>query len=152
LAVVLEAQFVQTGLVERQAFLAGYGAAQAMPGPLFSFAAYLRAVHSTEPSGIRGAFIALLSIYLPSALLVMGTLPFWDLLRNAVLVRSALLGVNAAVVGLLAAAFYSPILPEIVTSPAAMAIAAGAFVGLAVWSLPVWAIVLAAASAGFLAI
>src|SRR5690606_1109700 len=127
---LLQAEVVETGHVGEQAFLAGYGAAQAVPGPLFAFAAYLGAVYAVAPSGLPGATIALLAIYLPSMLLVAGVLPFWEGLRSALLARRALLGVNAAVVGLLAAAFYDPVFTAGITSGKAMAIAAVSFVAL----------------------
>lgn len=146
---LLQAELVETGLVGRDAFLAGYGAAQAVPGPLFTFAAYLGAVFQVQPSGLAGAAIALLAIFLPSALLVLGALPFWDRLRHAPRARRALLGVNAAVVGLLAAALYDPVFTQGVTSPGAMAIAAASFVALAAWSAPAWLVVVAAGAAGF---
>jgi len=149
---LLQAEVVETGFVGREEFLAGYGAAQAVPGPLFTFAAYLGAVHNGEPSGLYGAVLALLAIFLPSALLVMGGLPFWETLRKAPLVRRALMGVNAAVVGLLAAALYDPVFTEGIASSAAMAIAAAAFVALAAWRIPAWAVVIAAGLAGFAAL
>ncbi len=147
---LLEAEVVETGRVGEQAFLAGYGAAQAVPGPLFAFAAYLGAVYTSAPTGLFGAATALLAIYLPSALLILGVLPFWDGLRAAPLARRALLGVNAAVVGLLAAALYDPVFTAGVTSARAMAIAAASFVALAAWKAPPWAVVVAAGIAGFL--
>jgi chromate transporter len=147
---LLQAEVVETGRVGEQAFLAGYGAAQAVPGPLFAFAAYLGAVYTNTPNGLPGAAIALLAIYLPSVLLVLGVLPFWEGLRSAPLARRALLGVNAAVVGLLAAALYDPVFTAGITSGRAMAIAAAAFVALAAWKAPPWAVVVAAGVAGFL--
>jgi chromate transporter len=147
---LLEAEVVETGRVGEQAFRAGYGAAQAVPGPLFAFAAYLGAVYTSAPTGLLGAATALLSIYLPSALLILGVLPFWEGLRAAPLARRALLGVNAAVVGLLAAALYDPVFTAGVTSGRAMAIAAASFVALAAWKAPPWAVVVAAGVAGFL--
>lgn len=149
---LLQIETVETGLVGREAFLAGYGAAQAVPGPLFTFAAYLGAVHQTAPNGILGAIIALVAIFVPSALLVLGGLPFWDGLRTSPTARRALMGINAAVVGLLAAALYDPVFTEGITSPSAMAIAAASFVALMAWSVPAWAIVLAAGMAGFIAL
>ncbi len=146
---LLQAEFVGDGMVDREAFLAGYGAAQAVPGPLFTFAAYLGAVMQTPPTGILGATLALLAIFLPSALLIVGGLPFWDLLRSAPPARRALSGVNAAVVGLLAAALYDPVFSAGVTSAMTMAIAAAAFVALAAWQLPAWAVVIGAGLAGF---
>jgi chromate transporter len=147
---LLQAEVVETGLVDRQAFLAGYGAAQAVPGPLFTFAAYLGAVMQTPPSGIVGAAVALVAIFVPSALLIIGGLPFWDRLRSAPLAQRALAGVNAAVVGLLSAALYDPVFTGGITSPVAMAVAAAAFVALAAWKAPAWAVVIAAGLIGFL--
>ena len=147
---LLQAEVVETGLVAREDFLAGYGAAQAVPGPLFTFAAYLGAVHLVPPSGFAGAAIALVAIFVPSALLILGALPFWDRLRAAPLAQKALLGVNAAVVGLLAAALYDPVFTEGITSPIAMAIASASFVALLMWKTPAWAVVMLAAVAGFL--
>jgi chromate transporter len=147
---LLQAEVVGPGLVDRESFLAGYGAAQAVPGPLFTFAAYLGAVMQAPPSGLVGASIALAAIFAPSALLIMGGLPFWDRLRSAPLARRALAGVNAAVVGLLAAALYDPVFTEGITSPATMAIAAAAFVALAAWRAPAWAVVIGASLTGSL--
>jgi chromate transporter len=147
---LLQAEVVGPGLVEREAFLAGYGAAQAVPGPLFTFAAYLGAVTQAPPTGLVGAVLALLAIFLPSALLVVGALPFWARLRAAPLAQRALMGVNAAVVGLLAAALYDPVFSEGITSATAMAVAAAAFVALAAWQVPAWAVVLFAGVAGLL--
>ena len=147
---LLQAEVVMPGWVERDAFLAGYGAAQAVPGPLFSFAAYLGALQSSGPSGVAGAALALTAIYLPSALLVMGTLPFWSALRQRRQAQQLLLGVNAGVVGLLAAAFYDPVLTSGITSATAMAIAIAAFVALNVWKLPAWAVVLVAGLLGLI--
>jgi chromate transporter len=145
---LLQAETVELGLVDRDAFLAGYGAAQAVPGPLFTFAAYLGTVQDPWPNGVAGGLIALLSIFLPSALLILGGLPFWQVLRTSPLARRALAGVNAAVVGLLAAALYDPVFAEGVTSPLTMAFAAAAFVALVVWALPAWSVVLAAGLGG----
>jgi len=147
---LLEAELVPTGLVGHDAFLAGYGAAQAVPGPLFTFAAYLGAVMQSGPSGPLGAAIALLAIFLPSALLVVGALPFWTRLRGSRLARRALLGVNAAVVGILAAALYHPVFTAGITSVRALVLAAGAFVALLAWRAPPWAVVIGAALVGWL--
>ena len=149
---LLEAETVQAGLVDRDAFLAGYGAAQAVPGPLFTFAAYLGAITQTAPTGLLGAALALLAIFLPSALLIIGGLPFWDSLRRSPRAQRALAGIGAAVVGLLAAALYDPVFTEGITSPIAMAVAAAAFVALTAWKLPAWAVVLAASLIGFAAL
>jgi chromate transporter len=146
---LLQAEVVGTGLVGREAFLAGYGAAQAMPGPLFTFAAYLGAVATQPPNGIVGAAIALVAIFAPSALLILSGLPFWDRLRSLPAAQRALMGVNAAVVGLLAAALYDPVFTSGITSPRTMAIAAAAFVALAAWMVPAWGVVITAGLAGF---
>ncbi len=126
-------------------FLAGYGAAQAVPGPLFTFAAYLGAASSRAPAGWAGAGIALVAIFLPSFLLMTGILPFWEQLRRHAAMQRAMLGINAAVVGILAAAFVSPVWSSTVhrVSDAAMALVAWAL--LAVWKLPPWLVVIMAA-------
>ncbi|WP_330874606.1 chromate transporter [Azospirillum brasilense] len=147
---LLQTEVADTGLVGREAFLAGYGAAQAVPGPLFTFAAYLGAVMQTPPSGILGAIIALMAIFVPSALLILGGLPFWSRLRTAPLAQPALSGIDAAVVGLLAATLYGTVFSEGITSSVAMAIAAAAFVALTAWRAPAWAIVIEAGMVGFL--
>ncbi|MDF2094581.1 chromate efflux transporter [Aquibaculum arenosum] len=146
---LLQAEVVSTGWVEREAFLAGYGAAQAVPGPLFTFAAYLGTVQIQAPNGLFGAVVALLAIFLPSALLVVAALPFWARLRGAPKAQKALLGINAAVVGLLAAALYDPVFTTGVISPTSMAITAAAFVALAAWRAPAWTVVIAAGLLGF---
>ena len=136
------------GLVPHTTFLAGYGAAQAVPGPLFTFAAFLGFAGSGTPSGVAGAAVALVGIFLPGALLVVGALPFWLRIRSAPRVRRAARGVGAGVVGLLAAALYSPVFTSGVTSPVALAIAIAAFVALTRWSAPPWAVVIASALLG----
>ena len=98
---LLQTEVVGPGWVTIEQFVAGYGAAQAVPGPLFTFAAYLGAVMGPEPNGWAGAFLTLVAIFLPSFLLIAGALPFWDFLRSVPVFQSALKGVNAAVVGLL---------------------------------------------------
>ena len=115
---LLQTEVVGPGWVTNEQFVAGYGAAQAVPGPLFTFAAYLGAVMDTEPNGWTGAFLTLIAIFLPSFLLVMGALPFWDLLRSVPVFQSALKGVNAAVVGLLLTALYTPVWTSAIHSPA----------------------------------
>lgn len=144
---LLEQATVPTGLVDHDTFLAGYGAAQAVPGPLFTFASYLGA----SASGINwlwGAILATVAIFLPAALLVIGVMPFWDQLRQHRLASSALAGANAAVVGILAAALYNPVFTAGITGPITMAIAAAAFVALHMWKLPPWVVVVAAAVVG----
>ena len=147
---LLQAETVATGLVDHDVFLAGYGAAQAVPGPLFSFAAYLGAVTATPPSGLLGATIALVGIFLPAALLVIGALPFWERLRGAPLAQRALMGVNAGVVGILAAALYDPVITQGVTSALSLAIAAAGFVALQFRRTPAWVVVIASGLLGWL--
>lgn len=149
---LLDAETVATGMVSREAFLAGYGAAQAVPGPLFTFAGFLGAVAERPPTGIAGGLLALGAIFLPSALLVVGALPFWAQLRGLGAARRVLAGVNAAVVGLLGAALWSPVLPEGVTSPATAVVALMAFLALVVWRVPAFAVVAGAALAGLVAL
>lgn len=146
---LLETETVATGLVGHDSFLAGYGAAQAVPGPLFTFAAFLGASTTTGPTGLIGAGIALVAIFLPAALLVIAALPFWERLHRAPSVRRALLGVNAAVVGILAAALYDPVFTQGVTSPATLALAVAVFIAQVKWKLPAWAAVIAAGLIGF---
>lgn len=145
---LLQSEVVSGGLVSQESFLTGYGAAQAVPGPMFSFAAYLGAL----TGGMAGAALALVAVFAPSALLVVGVLPLWERLRASPRARRAMAGAGAAVVGLLAAALYDPVFVAGVTSPLTMALAAAAFVALAVWRLPAWAVVLAASAFGFLAL
>ena len=144
---LLDAGVVDPGWVGEDRFLAGYGAAQAVPGPLFSFAAYLGAV-ATPLGGVAGGAVALLAIYLPSFLLLFGVLPFWDVLRRSPGIRRALTGVNAAVVGLLAAALYQPVWTGAVSSVSDIAIVAVALAALVLARLPPIAIVLGCALAG----
>ena len=147
---LLEAELVPTGLVDHDTFLAGYGAAQAVPGPLFTFAAFLGASMTTGPSGILGAGIALLAIFLPAGLLVIGILPLWERLRSWEPATAALTGVNAAVVGLLGAALYDPVFVEGITSPATLALAVAAFIAGTMWKVPAWATVIGAGLLGWL--
>ena len=109
---LLRQTFVAPGWVSDNTFLAGYGAAQAVPGPLFTFAAYLGAVVSLSPHGVAGAVLGLIGIFLPGILILLGTLPFWDSLRQKAGAQAIMRGVNAAVVGLLAAALYNPRLDQ----------------------------------------
>jgi chromate transporter len=145
---LLQASVVPRGWVSNDAFLAGYGAAQAVPGPLFTFAAYLGAAMGPEPRGIAGAAICLLAIFLPSFLLVIGTLPFWQVLRGKPQAQAALAGVNAAVVGLLLAALYNPVWTGAIAAPHDFALALGAFLLLAVWKVPPWLVVVLSAAGG----
>ncbi len=145
---LLQASVVPPGWVSNDAFLAGYGAAQAVPGPLFTFAAYLGAVMNVAPNGWRGALICLTAIFLPSFFLVAGALPFWDQLRRLPLAQSALRGVNAAVVGLLLAALYRPVWTSAILGPSDFALATAGFLLLFMWKLPPWLVVLLSAAAG----
>jgi chromate transporter len=145
---LLQRELVPQGWISNESFLAGYGAAQAVPGPLFAFSAYLGALISLPPNGVLGAAIALAAIYLPSFLLVIGLLPFLDALRSRAPMRSALAGANAAVVGLLLAALYNPVWTSAILSPADFALALAAFLALTVWKLKPWIIVLGGAALG----
>jgi chromate transporter len=147
---LLQASVVPPGWVTEDAFLAGYGAAQALPGPLFTFAAYLGTVMRLPPSGAIGALICLVAIFLPSFLLVIGALPFWDALRKRPWAQSALTGVNAAVVGLLLAALYQPVWTVGITSAEDFALAIAAFLLLFMWQTPPWLVVIFSAAAGAL--
>lgn len=149
---MLQAEVVPTGWVTNDQFVAGYGAAQAVPGPLFTFSAYLGAVMSVPPGGVGGAALALGAMFAPSFLLVIGALPFWNGLRRQQAFLSALRGVNAAVVGLLLAALYTPVWTSAIRSAADLALALGAFCLLMFWKTPPWLVViLAAAIAGLAA-
>ena len=130
---LLREAFVTPGWVGDDTFLAGYGAAQAVPGPLFSFAAYLGAVVKTPPHGVAGAALGLIGIFAPGMLLLLGTLPFWASLRKRVDSQAAMRGINAAVVGLLAAALYAPVWTSSVATPADFAIVAAGFFFLTAW-------------------
>lgn len=143
---LLQAEVVPPGWVTPAEFVAGYGAAQAVPGPLFTFAAYLGAVMHVPPSGWPGAALALGAIFLPAFLLVLGALPIWEGVRAHPGVHGALGGVNAAVVGLLLAALYHPVWTSAVAGPADFALALGAFALLGLWRFPPWLVVLLTAA------
>jgi chromate transporter len=145
---LLQAAVVPRGWVSNDAFLAGYGAAQAVPGPLFTFAAYLGAAMGPSPNGWQGALICLVAIFLPSFLLVIGVLPFWEDLRRRSGARAALGGINAAVVGLLIAAFYDPVWTVGITGASDFALALAAFLLLFAWRAPPWAVVILCALGG----
>src|ERR1043166_4592686 len=145
---LLQASVVPPGWITDDAFLAGYGAAQAVPGPLFTFAAYLGAAMEPPPNGWAGAIICLVAVFLPSFLLVFGALPFWAQLRERPAAQTALRGVNAAVVGLLLAALYRPVWTSAILGPADFALAVSAFLLLAMWRTPPWLVVVLAAVAG----
>jgi chromate transporter len=134
--------------VSEDAFLAGYGAAQAVPGPLFTFAAYLGAVTGPEPNGLAGAAICLLAVFLPGLLLVVGTLPFWDAFRTRPAAQAAMRGTNAAVVGLLGAALYDPLWRSAIHDGYDFALALAGFALLTAWKLPPWQVVALTAAGG----
>lgn len=146
---LLQAAVVAPGWIGDSAFLAGYGVAQAVPGPLFTFAAFLGASLRDAPNGWLGGTIALVSIFAPSFLLVAGTAPFWERLRRSTRMQAALAGVNAAVVGLLLAALYHPVWSDTIVSPRDFAAALVAFVALVFWRVPPWAVVIASAALGW---
>lgn len=143
---LLEREVVPVGWVDSESFLAGYGAAQAVPGPLFTFAAYLGAVMD----GWLGAVVATAAIFLPAFLLIMGTLPFWGSLRQNPDIQGALFGINAAVVGILVAALYDPIWTSSILAPVDFALASVLFGMLVFWKFPHWVVVLSGALGGTL--
>lgn len=146
---LLQAAVVPGAWVSNETFLAGYGTAQAVPGPLFTFSAFLGASMSLPPGGWVGASVCLIAIFAPSFLLVAGTLPFWEQLRRSVRTRAALAGVNAAVVGLLLGAFYHPVWTGAVRKPEDFGLALIAIVALMFWRLPPWLVVLGCAATGW---
>ncbi|RAK63785.1 chromate efflux transporter [Phenylobacterium kunshanense] len=150
---LLEGEIVAPGWLDHDTFLAGYGAVQALPGPLFSFAGFVGAAQTYGPRGVTGGLIALFSIFLPSLLLVTGALPFWDRLKREGWARGFMAGAGATVVGVLAAALWDPVLMETIRRPADWALFAGAFIFLAVAKLPPWLVVVgfAVATGVFLA-
>jgi chromate transporter len=145
---LLDASVVAPGWVTESQFLAGYGAAQAVPGPLFTFAAYLGTVSGPSPNGVVGATIALIAIFLPGALLVVAALPFWDRLRVSIPVRRALTGTNAAVVGILLAALYTPVWTGAIAGPLDVAVAAAGLGLLLTGRVPPIVVVALSAAAG----
>ena len=147
---LLQAEVVPSGWVSNDAFLAGYGAAQAVPGPLFTFAAFLGASMNQAPSGWFGGLVCLLAIFAPSFLLVVGALPFWEHLRRNSRTQAALLGINAAVVGLLLAALYQPVWTSAIHAPQDFGLALVALVALMFWKLPPWLVVVGSGVVGWL--
>ena len=147
---LLEAEVVPTDLVSKDDFLAGYGAAQAVSGPLFTFSAYLGTIADILSPGWAGGLLALGSIFFPAFLLVFGVLPFWDRLRAYTRARAAISGVNAAVVGILLSALYDPVFTGAITSPEDFALAAGALALLKFWKTPPWLVVVLTGGAGAL--
>jgi chromate transporter len=145
---LLREAFVTPGWVSDDVFLAGYGAAQAIPGPLFTFAAYLGAVVKPSPHGLAGAALGLIAIFLPGMLILMGTLPFWDTFRKRTDAQAIMRGVNAAVVGLLGAALYNPLWTSSVRTPWDFGIALACFVLLTAWRVPPLVVVIISALGG----
>ena len=145
---LLQAEVVTSGAVSNDAFLSGYGVAQAVPGPLFSFAAYLGAVMGPAPNGLVGATIALVAIFLPGFLLLIGPLPFWDEFRSRPAAQAAMRGANAAVVGILGAALYDPVWTRAILTPHDFALGLTGFILLTVWKAPPWSIVVLLALGG----
>jgi chromate transporter len=145
---LLRDAFVGPGWVGDDAFLAGYGAAQAVPGPLFTFGAYLGTVVNATPHGIAGALLGLVGIFLPGILILLGTLPFWNTFRQRASAQAAMRGVNAAVVGLLGAALYNPVWTNAVNSPRDFGVALAGFILLTVWRTPPLVVVVLGALAG----
>jgi chromate transporter len=145
---LLNAEVVNPGWINQDMFLAGYGAAQAVPGPLFTFAAYLGAAMNSPPNGWFGGLLCLLAIFLPSFLLVTGILPFWEDLRKNSHVRKALVGVNAAVVGLLLSAFYDPVWTSGILNFQDFVLSLLAFGLLVIWRVPPWIVVAATGMGG----
>ena len=143
---LLERELVPTGWVNKEDFLAGYGATQAVPGPLFTFAAYLGATMG----GWFGALVATVGIFLPAFLLVIGTLPFWNSLRKKPNIQGALVGVNAAVVGILLAALYNPIWTSSILTPIDFAVTSILFILLVFWKTPPWIVVIVGAMGGMM--
>jgi chromate transporter len=145
---LLREAFVTPGWVSDDTFLAGYGAAQAIPGPLFTFAAYLGAVVRPSPHGVAGAALGLIGIFLPGMLILTGTLPFWDTFRKRASAQAMMRGVNAAVVGLLGAALYNPVWTSSVRAPGDFGVVVVGFVLLIVWRAPPLVVVIISAIGG----
>ncbi|MBJ7317243.1 MAG: chromate efflux transporter [Brevundimonas sp.] len=139
---LLQAGVVGPGWVGEDVFLAGYGAAQAVPGPLFTFSAYLGFIGAPAPNGLGGAFIALIGVFLPGLLILVGVVPFWGGVRTRPAAQAALRGANAAVVGILAAALYDPVWESAVLSPIDLTLAAAGFVLLVPFRTPPWLVIL----------
>lgn len=148
---LLQASVVPQGLVNNDTFLAGYGATQAVPGPLFTFAAFLGASMNTPPTEWLGGFICLMAIFVPSFLLVIGALPFWEHLRQNFKTQAALKGINAAVVGILLAALYQPVWTSAINLPQDFGLAVVAFGALVYLKAPPWLVVFGCATIGWAA-
>jgi chromate transporter len=149
---LLQSEVVSPGWIDNERFLAGYGFAQAVPGPLFTFSAYLGAAMGPGPNGVAGAAIALVAIFLPSILLTYAALPWWGSLRARPAAQAVLRGVNAAVVGILIAALYDPVWTTAILRPSDFALALGAFALLVLWRCPPWIVVALTGAAGALVV
>lgn len=145
---ILQAEVVAPGWVDNDVFLAGYGAAQAIPGPLFSFAGFLGASSTQAPTGWAGGIICLLAVFAPSFMLLMGALPFWEDLRRNARMQAALMGINAAVVGILLAALCHPVWTSAILDAGDFGLAVVALIALVHWKLPPWFVVIASACVG----
>jgi chromate transporter len=145
---LLQNEVVTQGWIDNETFLAGYGLTQAVPGPLFTFAAYLGAAMGPAPNGLAGAMIALIAVFLLGLLLVYGMLPFWGVLRQKPTAQAAMRGANAAVVGILGAALYNPIWTSAVLAPPDFVVALVGFLLLTVWRAPPWLVVILLAISG----
>jgi chromate transporter len=145
---LLRQAFVGPGWISDDTFLAGYGAAQAVPGPLFTFAAYLGTVVKQSPHGVAGAALGLIGIFLPGILILLGTLPFWETFRRRAGGQAIMRGINAAVVGLLGAALYNPVWTSSVKTPGDFGVALVGFVLLTVWRAPPLLVVIVGALGG----
>ncbi|MCW7461379.1 chromate efflux transporter [Leptospira limi] len=147
---LLQAEVVPTGWVSNDLFMAGYGLSNAIPGPLFAFSGYLGAVSSISPNGWYGAIICLVAAFLPSFLLIVGALPFWEQLRENLWIRKVMLGINASVVGILLAAFYNPVWTSAVYAPKDFALVVVGFLLLEFWKFPSWLVVIATVAVSFI--
>ncbi|MFZ2844828.1 chromate efflux transporter [Psychrobacter sp.] len=147
---LLQAEVIPAGWLSNDTFLAGYGATQAVPGPLFTFSAFLGSSMNQAPNGWLGGIICLTAIFAPSFLLVMGALPFWESLRQNLRTRAALSGINAAVVGLLLAALYQPVWTSAIVEAKDFGLALIALIALMFWKLPAWLVVMSCGAAGWL--
>lgn len=149
---LLQGELVEPNLVSRDAFLAGYGGAQVVPGPMFSIASHLGAIANLGPGGIAGAALATAAIFLPGALLILGGLPFWADLTRSRRARGAVTAVGAAVVGLLAAALYDPVFVVGIRNAPSLVLAAAALIAMTKWKAPVWIVIPAAGLVGAVAL
>jgi chromate transporter len=147
---LLHEAVVAPGWMSDDTFLIGYGAAQAVPGPLFTFSAYLGTLVAISPHGVLGAITSLIAIFLPGLLVLTGTLPFWEELRRRASAQAIMRGVNASVVGLLGAALYHPVWTSSIRSPADIALVVIGFLALTFWRLPPWAVIVFLAATGAL--